>query len=66
MINYFVITMKNNANLPKIKIWTFEVIVEPVILMKLAPASVATALAKRVLPVPGGPNKSTPLQGCPG
>jgi hypothetical protein len=39
--------------------------VEPVILMKLAPASVATALASRVLPVPGGPNNKTPLQGCP-
>lgn len=38
---------------------------EPVILMKLAPASVATALASRVLPVPGGPNNKTPLQGCP-
>jgi len=34
-------------------------------LMKLAPASVATALASRVLPVPGGPNNKTPLQGCP-
>lgn len=33
-------------------------------LMKLAPASVATALASRVLPVPGGPNNKTPLQGC--
>ncbi len=44
---------------------TFEVMVEPVMLMKLAPASVATAFASRVLPVPGGPNSSTPLQGCP-
>lgn len=34
-------------------------------LMKLAPASVATALASRVFPVPGGPNNNTPLQGCP-
>ena len=33
-------------------------------LMKLAPASVATALASKVLPVPGGPNNKTPLQGC--
>ena len=32
-------------------------------LIKLAPASVATAFASIVLPVPGGPNKSTPLQG---
>lgn len=32
-------------------------------LMKFAPASVATALASMVFPVPGGPNKSIPLQG---
>ncbi len=30
---------------------------------KLAPHSAAAALASRVLPVPGGPNSSTPLQG---
>ena len=34
------------------------------ILIKLAPASVATALANIVLPVPGGPNSKRPLQGC--
>lgn len=34
------------------------------ILMKFAPASVATALASIVLPVPGGPNKRMPLHGC--
>jgi len=28
--------------------------------MKLAPLSLATALASRVLPQPGGPNRSTP------
>jgi hypothetical protein len=28
--------------------------------MKLAPLSLATALASSVLPQPGGPNKSTP------
>jgi hypothetical protein len=33
-------------------------------LMKLAPASVATALASIVLPVPGGPKSNIPLQGC--
>lgn len=33
-------------------------------LMKFAPASVATALASMVLPVPGGPKRSIPLQGC--
>mmetsp|Transcript_11585 Transcript_11585/g.48680 ORF Transcript_11585/g.48680 Transcript_11585/m.48680 type:complete len:352 (+) Transcript_11585:449-1504(+) len=33
-------------------------------LMKFAPASVATARASIVLPVPGGPNRSTPLHGC--
>ena len=32
-------------------------------LIKLAPASVATAFASIVLPVPGGPNNNTPLQG---
>lgn len=34
------------------------------ILMKFAPASVATALASIVLPVPGGPNNRIPLHGC--
>jgi hypothetical protein len=34
------------------------------ILMKFAPASVATALASIVLPVPGGPNNRMPLHGC--
>lgn len=34
------------------------------ILIKLAPASVATALANIVLPVPGGPNSKSPLHGC--
>lgn len=33
-------------------------------LMKFAPASVATALASIVLPVPGGPKSSTPFAGC--
>ncbi len=33
------------------------------ILMKLAPLSVATALANIVFPVPGGPNNKIPLQG---
>jgi len=33
-------------------------------LMKLAPASVATALASIVFPVPGGPKSNIPLQGC--
>jgi len=33
-------------------------------LMKFAPASVATAFASIVLPVPGGPNKRMPLHGC--
>lgn len=31
--------------------------------MKLAPASAASALARRVFPVPGGPKRSIPLQG---
>lgn len=33
-------------------------------LIKFAPASVATALASMVFPVPGGPKRSIPLQGC--
>ena len=33
-------------------------------LIKFAPASVATALASIVFPVPGGPNSNIPLQGC--
>lgn len=33
------------------------------IFMKFAPASVATAFASIVLPVPGGPKSSIPLQG---
>lgn len=32
-------------------------------LIKFAPASVATAFASIVLPVPGGPNSKIPLQG---
>lgn len=32
-------------------------------LMKLAPASVARALASSVLPVPGGPKSNMPLHG---
>jgi hypothetical protein len=31
--------------------------------MKLAPASVASAFARSVFPVPGGPNNKIPLQG---
>lgn len=42
---------------------TFDVRVEPVMLIKFAPASVASALAMRVFPVPGGPNSNIPLQG---
>lgn len=34
------------------------------IFMKLAPASVATALASIVFPVPGGPKRRIPLHGC--
>lgn len=42
---------------------TFDVRVEPVMLIKFAPASVASALARRVFPVPGGPKSNIPLQG---
>lgn len=34
---------------------------EPFIVKNGTPASVATALASKVLPQPGGPNKSAPL-----
>lgn len=46
----------------RIKI-TFDVRVELVTLIKFAPASLASALAVRVFPVPGGPNSNNPLQG---
>lgn len=42
---------------------TFEVRAEPVMLIKFAPASVASAFASRVFPVPGGPKSNIPLQG---
>ncbi|PKI56896.1 hypothetical protein CRG98_022725 [Punica granatum] len=40
-----------------------EVMVDMDTLMKLAPASLAMALASIVFPVPGGPNSRIPLQG---
>jgi len=43
---------------------TFEVMLDIEILMKFAPASVATAFASIVFPVPGGPNNSIPFVGC--
>lgn len=42
---------------------TFEVRVEPVMLIKFAPPSVARAFARRVFPMPGGPNSKIPLHG---
>ena len=42
---------------------TFEEILDIDMFMKLAPASVATALASIVFPVPGGPNSKIPLHG---
>lgn len=44
--------------------FTFDVMLDIEMLMKFAPASVATAFASIVFPVPGGPNRSMPLQGC--
>ena len=41
----------------------FEIISGPLILIKFACASLAIALAKRVLPVPGAPNITIPLGG---
>lgn len=46
-----------------IRIITFEAMLDMDIFMKFAPASVATAFASIVLPVPGGPKSSIPLQG---
>lgn len=45
-------------------IYTFEVMLDIEILIKFAPASVATAFASIVFPVPGGPNNSIPFVGC--
>ena len=42
---------------------TFEAMLDIDMLMKLAPASVATALASMVFPVPGGPKSNIPLHG---
>jgi len=42
---------------------TFEEILDIDMFMKLAPASVATALASIVFPVPGGPKSKIPLHG---
>jgi hypothetical protein len=41
----------------------FDVSVEPVMLIKFAPASIARAFAKSVFPVLGGSKSKTPLQG---
>lgn len=42
---------------------TFDVMLDMEMLIKFAPASVATAFASIVLPVPGGPNNRMPLHG---
>lgn len=42
---------------------TFEAILDAEIFIKFAPTSVAIAFASMVFPVPGGPNRSIPLQG---
>lgn len=43
---------------------TLDVMLDIDMLIKFAPASVATAFANIVLPVPGGPKSNIPLQGC--
>jgi len=40
-----------------------DIISGPLMMKKKAPDSLAIALAMRVFPVPGGPNKRTPLGG---
>jgi hypothetical protein len=42
---------------------TFEEMLDIDMFMKFAPASVATAFASIVFPVPGGPNSNIPLHG---
>lgn len=43
---------------------TLDAMLDIDMFMKLAPASVATAFASIVFPVPGGPKSKIPLQGC--
>ena len=43
---------------------TFDVMFDIDKLIMFAPASVATAFASIVLPVPGGPKSSIPFTGC--
>lgn len=43
---------------------TQQICISPLIRKKKAPVSLATALAIRVFPVPGGPYSSIPLGGC--
>ena len=43
---------------------TFDVMFDIDKLIMFVPASVATAFASIVLPVPGGPKSSIPLTGC--
>ena len=42
---------------------TLDVMLDIEMLIKFAPASVATAFASIVFPVPGGPKSNIPLQG---
>lgn len=62
--NWFFIRIQGGQVLLTQKMHTFDVSVEPVMLIKFAPASVASALARSVFPVPGGPKSNIPLQGC--
>ena len=55
---------KNNRQAKRDYSSTLEVMLDIDMLIKLAPASVATAFASIVLPVPGGPKSNIPLQGC--
>ena len=54
------ILLAKREKCPTIKI-TFEVKAEPFILIKFALASIASALARRVFTVPGGPKSKIPL-----
>lgn len=60
---FFSASSKAFLKLPSASPAIFDMISGPLIKKKKAPVSLATALAMSVLPVPGGPNRSTPLGG---
>ena len=55
--------IQSRAKLFKFATNTLDVMLDIEMLIKFAPASVATAFASIVFPVPGGPKSNIPLQG---